>query len=89
MHFLLSYDIAHPRRLQKLHKYLLGKGIPIQYSIFYLQLSQEELDDIESNVKTIIHRYEDDVRIYPIYEFDIAMWEKPGMTAVDKALFVL
>jgi CRISPR/Cas system-associated endoribonuclease Cas2 len=52
-------------------------------------MTQVELSALEQDLTTLINAQQDDMRIYPIYEFDISMWEKPGMTAVDKALFIL
>ena len=37
-HWICSYDICHPKRLNKVHRVLCALGIAINYSVFYLAL---------------------------------------------------
>lgn len=64
--YLLSYDVREPRRLQRLHRHLSKRGIPMQESVFFIRARHREIDHLRSEVDELIHRREDDVRIYPI-----------------------
>ncbi len=61
---LICYDISDPRRLQKLHRYLLKHALPVQYSVFYASLTTNELGLIKDGINLIIEPREDDIRIY-------------------------
>ena len=64
--YVISYDIKNGRRLNRVHRYLKGKGIHVQKSVFYFLLSKEELKKLQIGLKQIIKNSEDDVRIYPL-----------------------
>jgi|YNPBryunderm2012_1023409.scaffolds.fasta_scaffold15456_2 CRISPR-associated protein Cas2 len=73
--YLISYDIKDERRLNRVHRYLKGRGIHLQKSVFYCLLSQEEIKKVRQGIEELIEEREDDVRIYPLLvEFEtIAM----------------
>lgn len=89
MQYLLTYDICHPRRLQKVHKYLLAKGIPLQYSVFYLRIDEPSLVQLQQNLHQLIDPQHDDIRIYPVKQFELTMWHKTHLSAVNNGLLVL
>ncbi|QJD30455.1 CRISPR-associated endonuclease Cas2 [Methylococcus geothermalis] len=62
---LISYDIADPRRLTRLHRYLSGVGMPLQYSVFVVELSPRKLARVLKSIEDIIDPRRDDVRVYP------------------------
>ncbi len=64
--FLICYDIKNDYRLGRVQRYLKGKGIHLQYSVFYCVLSDRELTKIIDEIKSLIDEREDDVRIYPL-----------------------
>ena len=64
--YLVCYDIADPRRLQRVHRYLRGFGLPLQYSVFTLRLTQKRQQRLLHGLRQIIDEREDDVRIYPL-----------------------
>lgn len=64
MSYLLCYDIANPRRLQRVFKACVRAGIPYQYSVFWLQLTQEGLDRLLHQLEALIDPKEDDIRVY-------------------------
>ncbi|WP_138380363.1 CRISPR-associated endonuclease Cas2 [Luteithermobacter gelatinilyticus] len=64
--YLIGYDIAHPRRLGRLHRRLKGYGIPIQYSLFLCSLTETRLAECVAMIEEIINPREDDVRLYPL-----------------------
>ena len=61
--YLFCYDICNEKRLVKIHRYLCKKAIPIQYSVFYAELTQNELQGIVDDLGFLIHPH-DDIRIY-------------------------
>lgn len=64
--YLIAYDIKDDRRLNRVHRYLKGRGIHLQKSVFYCLLSQEEIRKIRQGISELIEEREDDVRIYPL-----------------------
>lgn len=64
--FLLTYDIASPKRLIRLHRALKKRAMPIQYSVFLGRFSRAGLQEVEEVIRAIIHPKQDDVRIYPL-----------------------
>ena len=64
--YLITYDIAGPRRLARLHRKLKRFATPIQYSVFHGQLTDKSLQDVVRLIHDIINPKMDDVRIYPL-----------------------
>lgn len=64
--FLVCYDIASPKRLGRVHRYLKKQGMPLQYSVFLVQETRESLDLLLDGLDGIINAREDDVRAYPV-----------------------
>ena len=70
--YLICYDIANPKRLAKVAKLLEHGAIRVQYSIFWCQVSKEQIAKIVADIEEEIEKEEDDVRIYCI--------KSPGIT---------
>jgi len=66
LNWLVCYDIADHRRLVRVFKLLKKHGIPIQYSVFLVKASAEELSHLEQQVMRLINPAADDVRTYRI-----------------------
>ena len=64
--YLVCYDITEPRRLAKVYKFIKGKGLHIQYSVFHCSLTWPNLLEIKEKLNYLIDEKEDDVRIYPL-----------------------
>ena len=64
--YVISYDIGNPKRLLRIHHYLKGLALPIQYSVFYFEGSEVELKKCIAKLTTMIDSKEDDVRCYPL-----------------------
>jgi len=62
--WLVAYDIADPRRLGRVHRYLKQHAIPVQYSVFVFQGNQYALDRVLSGIAARIDSEADDVRAY-------------------------
>ena len=63
---LICYDIADPRRLGRVHRYLTTQATPLQYSVFVANLGRWDVEEILDEIDSIIDPAEDDVRIYPL-----------------------
>lgn len=64
--WLISYDIADPARLRRVHAFLKSHAVPVQYSVFLARLSQRRLAWLLGELGRLIAHDEDDVRAYPI-----------------------
>lgn len=67
---LLCYDIRDPKRLQRVHKCVKKVGLPLQYSVFYLEMSNANVTLLLNQLAKIIDASQDDVRVYAISRFD-------------------
>lgn len=63
-HFIICYDIANPRRLGRVHRRAVRHAMFVQYSIYYLNGSEEELHEMLDEIRELIDPKEDDVRAY-------------------------
>jgi len=70
--FLIAYDIKNKKRLSKLARYLQKIGIRIEYSVFYVKASKDEMVEIAIKISEIINQ-DDDVRIYEILDYGIVL----------------
>lgn len=64
--FLIGYDIADPKRLQRIYRRMQGYATPIQYSVFLFEGSPVRLKACIDDILKIFHKKEDDLRIYPL-----------------------
>jgi CRISPR-associated protein Cas2 len=64
--YLIAYDIADPRRLYRVHRYLKTVALDLQYSVFAGMLSERQLLRVLEDLAERIHPGEDDVRAYPL-----------------------
>lgn len=63
---IVSYDIAEPKRLRRIHRFLKKVALPLQYSVFLLEADARRIEQLEKQLATMIHPREDDIRIYPL-----------------------
>ena len=66
--YLVTYDIADPRRLVRLYRYLKKQGLPIQYSVFLVEASAAQMGSLMVKIAKMIHPDADDVRAYRLPE---------------------
>jgi CRISPR-associated protein Cas2 len=64
--WLLSYDIANPRRLVRIHRLVSESGLSLQYSVFYFFSSAREMRGLKEVLRRKIDPRRDDIRIYPL-----------------------
>jgi CRISPR-associated protein Cas2 len=59
--YIVAYDIAEPKRLQRVHRTMRGYGDPLQYSVFRCILSPSERVLLIEALTPIINHREDQV----------------------------
>ncbi len=64
--WLICYDIANPKRLQRIHYRVARKAMPVQYSVYLFHGSAGQLEALFAELETLIHPKEDDIRAYPV-----------------------
>jgi CRISPR-associated protein Cas2 len=64
--YCITYDIASPRRLARLHRRLKRSAMAVQYSVFFGELSEAGLRELKASIEAIIDPRKDDVRIYAL-----------------------
>lgn len=66
--WLISYDITHPKRLMRLHRFLRKHAVPVQYSVFHYEGSAAAMGRLMADVEKRIDPKTDDVRGYLLPE---------------------
>ena len=66
--YLVTYDIADPRRLGRLFRFLKKQGVPVQYSVFLVQSSATNMGSLMVKIAKMIDANADDVRAYRLPE---------------------
>ncbi|MDR2677821.1 MAG: CRISPR-associated endonuclease Cas2 [Zoogloeaceae bacterium] len=64
--WIIGYDITDPRRLVRVHRAMVNRAMPIEYSVFLFCGTQHGLDECLAAVATLIDSKTDDVRCYPL-----------------------
>ncbi len=64
--YILSYDIADPKRLRAMHKLAKAFGRPLQYSVFACLLRREDRVRLAARVEALIDAPRDRVIIVDI-----------------------
>jgi len=59
--FIVSYDIADPKRLRKVFKACQDYGNYLQYSVFECDLNARERVELEDKLRNVIHHDDDQV----------------------------
>jgi CRISPR-associated protein Cas2 len=64
--FIVTYDIASPRRLKKVFSTLRGYGDHLQLSVFRCELSGKERAQLVGDLLEVINSREDQVLFFPL-----------------------
>ena len=64
--FIIGYDIADPRRLQRVHREMCKHAAPLEYSVFLLVGSERDKANCLAQLAALIQPAFDDVRCYPL-----------------------
>ena len=59
--FIVSYDIADPKRLRKVFRICQDYGNHLQYSVFECDLNERERVEVEGKLSEVIHHEKDQV----------------------------
>lgn len=62
--WIVTYDIAQPRRGMRVHKLMKRHGIPLQYSVFFVSATGAAMHALMRELRHIVHAKKDDVRAY-------------------------
>lgn len=62
--WFVAYDIAHPRRLRRVHRCVRREGVAMQYSGFAVAGEHHDLRSLLDRLATLIDAKADDVRAY-------------------------
>lgn len=65
-HWLIGYDITDPRRLGRIHRAMVSRAMPIEYSIFLFIGNEKSLAECLATLSELIDPKTDDVRCYPL-----------------------
>lgn len=63
---LIAYDIADPKRLGQVARYMCQHAYRVQYSVFVASLSSSQLEHLLFYLEEIIDPRWDDIRAYPL-----------------------
>ena len=66
--WLVTYDITNPKRLVRLHRFLVKQATPVQYSVFHFEGSAAQMGRLMADIETRIDVRTDDVRAYQLPE---------------------
>ncbi len=64
MAWLIAYDIANPRRLQRVHKRVVAECWRLQYSLYWTPLDHRGIRALAADLERLIDPKADDVRFY-------------------------
>ncbi len=65
---LISYDIADPRRLGRIHRALKRQAMALQYSVFLHTGTPRQFEALIAQLQQLIDPRQDDLRAYPLPE---------------------
>ncbi len=68
MRYFVIYDIADPKRLNRVAKILKNYGLRMQQSKFEASLTSSELRDLQTEIGKEINGLEDGVKYFPLCE---------------------
>jgi len=64
--WIVAYDIADPKRLGRVHRYMVKRAIPLQKSVFQTSMSTVQLLKLRQGLSALIDPKADDIRMYPL-----------------------
>lgn len=68
MNMIVAYDIANPRRLNKVAKVVADYGLRVQKSIFEVTVDDAIFAEMKARIEEIIVPEHDGVKYYPLCE---------------------
>ena len=68
MNMIVTYDIADPRRLNKVAKVVKDYGIRVQKSIFEVDVDDKRFIEMKARIEELIEVSADGVKYFPLCE---------------------
>ena len=65
MHWLIAYDISHPRRLRRVARLLERRAVRCQYSVFLFDGTRRELVLLLDDLGALLRREQDVIQAWP------------------------
>ncbi|MCS6781209.1 MAG: CRISPR-associated endonuclease Cas2 [Geminicoccaceae bacterium] len=62
--WLVAYDVASPKRLGRVHRFMVRRGLPTQYSVFLVEADRAAIEELVGALARLVHPKQDDVRIF-------------------------
>tara|TARA_R110000868_G_scaffold122666_1_gene325268 strand:+ start:2267 stop:2542 length:276 start_codon:yes stop_codon:yes gene_type:complete len=84
-HYLICYDIADPRRLNRVGRVSRQQALALQYSVYYLFGTAADLDRLLDRLDALIDVEVDDIRAYRIPE--LGRVERQGESWLPDGVF--
>ncbi|NCP04445.1 MAG: CRISPR-associated endonuclease Cas2 [Deltaproteobacteria bacterium] len=66
MNLLVAYDIAHPRRLQRIAKVMQDYGLRVQKSVFEIEITPVKLAELRRRAEAEMDMTVDGVKYFPL-----------------------
>lgn len=85
MDLLIAYDIAHPRRLQRVAKIMLDYGTRVQKSVFEVSVSERAFRELRRRIEKVLDESEDGVKYFPLCGRCSEVWLNIGFDASPEA----
>ena len=64
--YLVAYDIADPKRLQRVFRLMKKNGVAAQRSVFFVNGTESRINGLLNGLAAIMKPNEDDLRAYPV-----------------------
>ena len=62
--YLVCYDICDAKRLRRVHRLIRDWGIPIQFSVFEVEVNFDQFEKLQANLVGLMNLEEDKVMFY-------------------------
>lgn len=66
MNMVVAYDIADPRRLQRIAKIMKDYGLRVQKSIFEVEVTERQFAEMRKRAENEMLQEEDGVKFFPL-----------------------
>lgn len=66
MNMIVAYDIANPRRLNRIARVMKDYGVRVQKSIFEIEVNASTFAEMRFRAEDVMNRYEDGVKFFPL-----------------------
>ncbi len=80
-YYIITYDIADPKRWRKIYKILRGYGEWVQLSVFHLRMTEKRQQELISRLDEVIHHDDDHILCM---DMGIADKQKPRIMSMGK-----